>query len=554
MKNWPLSQIYNSCGTSRSGKETTMTAKTNRVSKARFQSDREGIQIIKVAAFCFAIISWLATAQGLHQYVFSYEWQAYLVSFGIQSILFVFNLKLPAYFRQIGEKTPEANRVHRKYHWPGKWGKEKESFRWTLMQRVIAIFYITVLLSSSLFSFVFICDLVVYHHQSGYADDDTILSASYRRILDEVEDYARECSNAMLLLASNQTTQLASFNNWSSSPLITKEDLEEKARLAKVAWDKAEADYTAAKEKEQAAKKMRDDLFDARYWKSKEFNQAHNEWLQAQKDVKDADNFRLEQKSLYEKAQTSVEQYQPSFHESVASLLVKLLGNDPEPTNLKQCIENLNEIVVTIGENGRAPANFSSIVQSTQSLSVTVDGIIRLRDASNCISTLREQQQSTEVPDPKSGNFSEQEAAWKQLWSEHFSLLEDLIQNMPSFPESSLTSLEKDALDVDLLKNYDQEELLDEIDNLVRIKLSDINIIERSFGLLVGRYRFTALFSALFALFLDICSLLAGLFAYSISTKSSGKPNLSPPTDSATTISSLQDTPEAALSGASHSR
>lgn len=529
-----------------------MTAKTNRVPKSRFQSDREGIRIIKVAAFCFAIISWLATAQGLHQYVFSYEWQAYLVSFGIQSILFVFNLKLPAYFRQIGEKTPGANRVHRKYHWPWKWGKEKESFRWTLMQRVIAIFYIMVLLASSLFSFVFICDLVVYHHQSGYTDDDTILSASYRRILDETEDYARECSNAMLLLASRQTTQLASSNTWSSGPSTTKEDLEEKARRAKVAWDKAEADYTAALGKEQSAKQMRDDLFDARYWRRDQFEQAHAEWLQAKTEVNDADTFRIEQQSLYEKAQASVANYQPSFRESAASLLVELLGNNPDPSDLEQSMMNLNDIVVTIGENGQVPSNFSGIVHSTQSLSVTVDGIIRLRHASNSINTLHKQQQTTEIPDPKSSGFSEQETAWKQLWIEGFSMLEDLIQDMPSFPESSLTSLEKDALDVELLKNYDQEKLLDEIDNLVRSKLSDINIIERSFGLLVGKYRFTALFSALFALFLDVCSLLAGLFAYGISTKSNGKPPLPPPADVAAT-SSLQDTPKTALSGVSHS-
>ena len=40
-------------------------------------SANEGIQIISTAAFCFAIVSWIATAQGLKDYVFDGNgWQA----------------------------------------------------------------------------------------------------------------------------------------------------------------------------------------------------------------------------------------------------------------------------------------------------------------------------------------------------------------------------------------------------------------------------------------------------------------------------------------------
>ena len=72
-----------------------------------------GITIIRVAAFAFAIVSWKATASGLSEYVFGQGWQAALVSFAIQAILFVFNLKLPFYFNRIGENTP--NREKKKY-------------------------------------------------------------------------------------------------------------------------------------------------------------------------------------------------------------------------------------------------------------------------------------------------------------------------------------------------------------------------------------------------------------------------------------------------------
>ena len=52
-------------------------------------------QVLTVAAFCFAIVSWMATARGLQAYVFSGGAEATLISFGVQSILFVFNLRLP---------------------------------------------------------------------------------------------------------------------------------------------------------------------------------------------------------------------------------------------------------------------------------------------------------------------------------------------------------------------------------------------------------------------------------------------------------------------------
>lgn len=88
-------------------------------------------QVLTVAAFCFAIVSWMATARGLQAYVFSGGAEATLISFGVQSILFVFNLRLPFLIEKIGELTPkEERKVNRK-------GKYKYTFaqktRWVFM-------------------------------------------------------------------------------------------------------------------------------------------------------------------------------------------------------------------------------------------------------------------------------------------------------------------------------------------------------------------------------------------------------------------------------------
>lgn len=84
------------------------------VRKKHINTNKEGIRIVKVAAFCFAIISFIATSEGLASYVFEYRWQAYMISFGIQSILFVFNLKLPYYFEKIGSLVPNDKKKREK--------------------------------------------------------------------------------------------------------------------------------------------------------------------------------------------------------------------------------------------------------------------------------------------------------------------------------------------------------------------------------------------------------------------------------------------------------
>lgn len=177
-----------------------MDKKSNNISPKTHNAN--GITIVKVAAFAFAIVSWNATADGLSTYIFTEsQWMATLISFGIQSILFVLNLKLPFYFHKVGENCP--NREKKKYHWGNKKGQEKKTYKSTSFQRAIILFYVMLLSSSSFFSFVYICDYVVYKHQSGYVDDNAILTSSYKEILNNTADYIEEDTKAMQILSNN---------------------------------------------------------------------------------------------------------------------------------------------------------------------------------------------------------------------------------------------------------------------------------------------------------------------------------------------------------------
>lgn len=107
----------------------------NTTKKREFDVDKESVKILRVAAFCFSIVSWLATAEGLANYVFDNDWRVYVISFAIQSILFIFNLQLPVYWEKLQLKRLKA---------------------------LFLVLYISFLFASSVFSFVYICTNAVY--------------------------------------------------------------------------------------------------------------------------------------------------------------------------------------------------------------------------------------------------------------------------------------------------------------------------------------------------------------------------------------------------------
>ena len=101
--------------------------------------------------------------------------------------------------------------------------------------------------------------------------------------------------------------------------------------------------------------------------------------------------------------------------------------------------------------------------------------------------------------------------------------MENLIQKLPlpRFSEKKSEGSGDTIINVELLEEYDANEKINTLDELRRSKISDINVIEKATFLLFGRYWFTAWFSLGFAFFLDISSLLAGLFIYGIRKKKS---------------------------------
>lgn len=121
------------------------------------------------------------------------------------------------------------------------------------------------------------------------------------------------------------------------------------------------------------------------------------------------------------------------------------------------------------------------------------------------------------IPDPVESGFVETKQDWKNTWRNNYTALLDVLRKLPGFYiPSSTEDIDKAQIDISFLKSFSQEkdEIENEIENMMRDKLSDISILERAFILLKGKYRGTAIFSIILAFFFDGASLLAGIFIF----------------------------------------
>ena len=488
---------------------------TTRTRNKTFNSTQAGTRIIKVAAFCFAVISWLATAEGLRMYVFNYAWQAHLVSFGVQSILFVLNLKLPYYFKLLGRRnsSPKEHRNH-------------------LFQVAIAAFYVVAMLFSSFFSFVHISNSVVYGHDSGYSDDNTVLANSFRHILDKTEKYIDENIKATQIVAGKQLAALQmEMGTIDDSYVVeTFEALQNSVAEADLVYKNASVAKDNAQRVCNAKYEYVQSLYGVRFVNPEKYFAAQQDYERALKDVSDAERALNSAFANLEAVTERLTDWEKSDSAITSVFLVELLSESPNPEILDKNMASLMERVTQLGENKRIPSNFAVIVQKAQAMRITLRQYLTLRkiNTEGKLFALSDTQTAYNItiPSPSSSSFGEQRLSWQKFWQSQYGELKKLIQQLPSYNTAYAEDLADSWIDVDLLEDYEKDQLMSEIDNLLRNCTTDINVIEKSVNLIRGEYPFAAVFSAIIAVFLDLSSFFAGLFLYGISRKNTQKENL----------------------------
>lgn len=486
--------------------------------------EKDEIRIVKVAAFCFALVSWLATGQGLYEYVFRDKYiQAILISFGIQAILFVLNLRLPAYFVKIGELTPSDQREHRKYFFGSKKGMSKNSFKWNLWQKIIAFFYVMVIFSSSFFSFVYIANFV--YAGTKYIDANITLNRKYRTYLSDVEEYINELTKSTLIVIGERASDLQKMvpegNVNESFQAI--DDLNAKVIETKKEYEDADAAVTLAEEKRDFEKAKYDTPMDE-WWRSPEIHEKeYEDYLNAVNELQRAVQEKNAAQIALENAQQDLQNYEPPINTIIHDLLVEVLKPDPNSTILSSFVSAIDDKIIEIDESGIR--NFSAVVIKTQELTIAVSHYSILReiqseDSNNNIQKLKDSllNENIVAPVPFSANFENQRYTWETGWKERFLSLELIVNSVPDYSQSSLSGIDgiDEIVNLKLLSEFNAAKIGNGIDKIVRGNLADINALERACGLLISRFPFLAWFSLLFALFLDTASLLAGLFVYLI--------------------------------------
>ena len=490
------------------------TLGTTPTKKNVFNSTQAGARIIKVAAFCFAVISWLATSEGLHMYVFNYAWQAHLISFGVQSILFVLNLKLPCYFEQLG-KHGTSDKKHPNH----------------LFQAVIAVFYVAAMMFSSFFSFVYISNSVVYGHDSGYVDDNTVLTNSFQYILDSTGKYIDENIKAMQIVAGKQLAdlQMEMGGNESDSGTETLQDLQNAVSEAELDYQNAIVTFEDAQRISDAKYEYMQSLYGVRFVEPEKYLAAQEAYEEALKDVSEAQKVVNSVNSKLQKAQQDLDDWEKTDAAITSSLLIELLSDSPNPETLSGEMALLLNRVTQLGEGGNIPSNFSAIVQKTQILQTTLQHYMTLREihTEDELAILSDALAASNmaIPSPTSVTFEEELPNWQSFWQTQYGKLKKLVQQLPEYDAAYSEYLADNWINTNLLESYDKDQLMAEIDDLLRNCATDINVIERSVNLIRGEYPFAAIFSAIIAAFLDLSSLLAGLFLYGINPPKAKKQN-----------------------------
>lgn len=456
--------------------------------KRKFDAEKEAVKILRVAAFCFSIISWLATAEGLANYVFSNDWRVYVISFAIQSILFIFNLQLPTYWEKLQLKKLKA---------------------------FFVILYILFLLASSIFSFVYICTNAVYMHKIGYTDISIILTSEYKEMWNQTDKYIDEYKKYSLLHASSLLEDFTDISvDDESDSGHTLSELKAIEREAEKKYLDSQVNYNNEVDNLADVEKKRDALYDVRYARRGEYQQAEEAVSQQLIITNDAKSLMNSLEQDYKDAQLAVLNYQPSKEVLTQELLVEILSDKPDPAVLSQEMDALNEAVFELGKSDDYVSTFNHMVEQTKALNMTISQYLTLVEIGENEYGLTNFLAS--VPDPNSETFENDYELWCNEWTEKLDLLETTINTLPVFESTNANDTISSVVNISLLTEYDPQALNEKIDKDARYYLSDMNDIEKSFHLLRSKYKFTPIFSAALAVFFDLASLAVGLFIHLI--------------------------------------
>lgn len=396
-------------------------------------------------------------------------------------------------------------------------------YKWTGMQKVIAIFYAVVICASSLFSYVYIANAV--YAKTRYNDANIVLDNRYRILADDTEKYIHEEINYYRLYIAKQLGELQDLTQGSNQTTKTKVELQTEIIQADKELSDRQAEQETAQVVFNVAKEKYLEPLSSR-WRTKDeqekeklaYETAKNNLEKAHKAVDAA-------KQTLEISELDLVNFKPTATTVVHDFLVEMLQANPSIEDyvkdniqyhgLSTYMKPLNDCVMSLDEQEIDFTEYSKLVSKTSELSVLVEKYIA------CVKAETDTNKVLAIKIPIYGDdkYEEQITTWEQAWRECFGILEDTVKKLPEYTET--TDMNKEdyvgVVNFEILRDFHPEEVIKEIDDLQRKNFSTINHFERAGNLLVSDYPFLAWFSLGLAFFLDTASLLADLFIYYVS-------------------------------------
>ena len=474
----------------------------------QFDGNKESIKIISVAAFCFSIVSCITTATGLGEFVFTDKqaWQAILISFSVQSILFVFNLRLPGYFAKINKNIRTKFKVFR-------------PIKILILDFIFVALYLAVLVASSLFSFVYIFDAAYLSRDISYIDADIILTNEYSKALEEYNNYVDEEMKAIQINLLLKITELKDTLPPTDTDKSDFDKLEQNVQETQAAYDLAQTNREG-KEKEIEAYQQIIDTYPVNIFGITPIVQEATENMnKASQELVDLKTKESETKNTLNAAKKAFNEREESKEDSANEFLVGFLKNsvsdssDMSKEYLDTAMNKLTEMIEKYADVDDMKSSYGEMAQLVQSIYMTKEEYVTLQN-------VLKDETSLSIEPIKLPNVNETTdiIRWRNDWITRYESLEDNINNTPPYIGLYNDDYEgKNIINEEILKKYNPITLTEQLDIYKREYLTDINKIEKSWELLFdndGKYPFNVRFSAVFAVFLDISSLAVGMFIY----------------------------------------
>lgn len=458
--------------------------------------DEKSKNIITIAAFCFSVISWYATSNGLKNYIFKETEsnggiQAYLLSFAIQSILFALSINICKHIDFENNKIASIGTI---------------------------LLYLLLITTSSLFSYVYISNEI--YNETKYVDANIYLDSYYREIIYNTDLYIDEYKRYLLYSIGEESKELSEIMKKEGINDVSEEEIEKiegDLNNLKADYDVKEIEMNSKKEvMDNWGESLRDNS-----WKSDERKQEiEDQYNEAVIEYETAVSSYSEAKLLYEQKIKELDEKNNQFNESytgiVNSLFAEALSTDVDIEKLDKYAVQISSKLEELEKNIIDTENFNMIIEYMRDITQDIsyyEGLVYIE--SEYLDLVIDDSDSIIVPINKNNDeYNIQVEEWEKYWSNKYSELEKNIKNLPVF----FTGKDKvtPEINIEQLENYNITDIVNKMDDYKRKYIDKINDIEQSFNYLTNKYRIMAWFSLLFSVFMDLSALLVGIVIYSI--------------------------------------